>query len=88
MSKILTGAITGEEAMDPSDPPTSFIIKHEDEKEAEEPEENKQKSDKQVSKPMQQKRQGSEEDTSPPIKVNESQDLQSIRAKVRKLMNS
>lgn len=96
LSKILTGALDGEDAQDPSDPSTYFnITKRDADEEVPGSEKNViQKGGKEVeaqkkdpdAKPQQQ--QSDEEDTSPPIKVNESQDIRWIRQKVRQLMRS
>lgn len=89
LSKILTGAIDGDEAQDPSDPKHYFDISKRNE---EEPESAPKSAEGEVSaEPEVVKAMSTgdeEEDTSPPIKVNESQDLQSLREKVRKLMMS
>ena len=83
LSKILTGAVEGEEAQDPSDPKTYFNITKRDKNE-EEPgsEKNIIKKDGEEReaqlKDPEQTQQG-EEDTSPPIKVNESQDFSRLR---------
>ena len=93
LSKILTGALDGEDAQDPSDPSTYFNITKRD------PDEEKPGSEKnvirkggeereaQVKDPASKQTTGPE-DTSPPIKVNEAQDIQKLRAKVRQLMRS
>jgi len=89
LSKILTGAIDGDEAQDPSDPKHYFDISRRNEKEPDAaPESGKGES---ASEPEAVKSMSSgdeEEDTSPPIKVNESQDLRALREKVRMLMRS
>jgi len=86
ISKILTGAVEGEDAQDPSDPKAYFNITKratgdESAPKAEEPATPK------VQKPVKRQQTG-EEDTTPPIKVNESQDVSVIREKVRMLMRS
>ena len=85
LSKILTGAIDGDEAQDPSDPKHYFKISKRNE---EEPEAASQSgevtADPEAVKAM--STGDEEEDTSPPIKVNESQDLSALREKVRRLM--
>tara|TARA_B100000674_G_scaffold454616_1_gene427707 strand:- start:10918 stop:11658 length:741 start_codon:yes stop_codon:yes gene_type:complete len=96
LAKIMTGAIEGEEAHDPSDPTTYFDImvkkdgipkKAADEDESEEQESEDPQSEKPTGvSPI--KKQGDAEDTSPPIKVNESQDKSFLLRKVRKLMKS
>lgn len=88
LSKILTGAIEAEEAQDPSDPKHFFdIIKREEDEES-----SKTSSDVEKKPETQQQAQTAipvsdeEEDTTPPIKVNESQDVRALREKVRRLM--
>jgi hypothetical protein len=88
LSKILTGAIEAEEAQDPSDPKHFFdIIKREEGEEA-----SKTSNDVEKKPETQQQAQAAipvsdeEEDTTPPIKVNESQDVRALREKVRRLM--
>jgi len=86
LSKILTGAIDGDEAQDPSDPKHYFDISKRNEEEPEaspESDEGEVSAEPEAVKAMST---GDEEDTSPPIKVNESQDLTALRAKVRRLM--
>ena len=92
LSKILTGALDGDEAQDPSDPSTYFNITKRN-KSAEIPGDEKNKIDNQQGESEVQQAPSvssgsSEEDTSPPIKVNESQDLTLLRKKVRLLMRS
>jgi hypothetical protein len=86
LAKIMTGAIDGEEAQDPSDPTTYFdIIVKKDEM----PDSEEQESEEQV-KAVKVPKQAtsSEEDTSPPIRVNESQDKAYLYRKVKNLMRS
>lgn len=90
LSSILSGALSGDEAQDPSDEPFNANIELGKEKEAE-PEEKSEKPEeekeqipkKQIAKS---KPKAGEEDTSPPIKVNEQQDLNEIRERVKLLM--
>lgn len=87
LSKILTGAIDGDEAQDPSDPKHYFDISKRSEEEPEaspESDEGEVAAEPEAVKAM--STGDEEEDTSPPIKVNESQDLSSLREKVRRLM--
>ena len=82
ISKILQGAIEAAEAVDPSDPPYNAEITFGDEaaeESSEEPQDNQTSST-----PTPSKKRG--EDTSPPIRVNERQDLQEIRKRVKRLM--
>ena len=85
LSEIITGQISGKDAQDPGDPPVSIDVTASDSEEEEsqqapppEPEED--------SEPAADEPESEEEDTSPPIKVNESQDYQALRKKVRRLM--
>ena len=85
LSKILTGAIEAEEAQDPSDPKHYFnITKREEGEEASSEVEKKPEAQQQVQTAI--KVSDEEEDTTPPIKVNESQDVIALREKVRRLM--
>jgi hypothetical protein len=80
LSKILQGAIGGEEAIDPSDPPLyAKIILNKEEPEQDVPDEDEE-NEEDVKKVT------GKEDTSPPIKVGGQQNLQEIRKKVRRLM--
>ncbi len=79
LSKILQGALDADDAQDPSEPPFNAEITFGgDEGEA--------KPSQSQEKPAQQVKSGEGEDTAPPIKVNEIQDLNEIRIKVRRLM--
>jgi len=84
-ARILTGAVTGAEAQDPSEPPYNFSIHpasdHDKDNSQSAPGKTNTSIDKrQASLPDE------EEDTSAPIKVNESQNLTNIRVKLRNLM--
>ena len=76
LSRILQGALTGDAAIEPSDAPYNFDI------ERASSDDNKVK----VSNETERGGAASEEDSSPPIKVNESQDLHEIRNKIKNLM--
>lgn len=79
ISKILQGAIAASDAQDPSEPPFNAEITFGEEGEetgAEAPEETAEEETAEEG----------DEDTSPPIKVNEQQDLYEIRKRVRRLM--
>ena len=88
LSDIIAGQVTGEEAKDPSDPPTSLNISSDkEEPPAEEPAESEE------APPAEEPASGTEtppeeegEDTTPPIKDNETQDLALLRKKVRRMM--
>jgi len=86
LSDIIAGQVTGKEAQDPSDPPSSIKIsssKKEPEEESEEPpEEESEEPPAESEAPPEDEA----EDTAPPIKVNESQDLALLRKKVRRMM--
>ena len=80
ISKILQGAIEAADAVDPSDPPYNAEITFGDDTSEESGEESQDTE----ARSAQAKKSG--EDTSPPIRVNESQDLQEIRKRVKRLM--
>lgn len=83
LSSILQGA-SGDDVQDPSEPPFSFdVVSSSSGNEAENPDNlsNKPKSQEKPSTSG-----SSQEDTTPPIKVNERQDLNEIRRKVKNLM--
>ena len=84
LSKILQGAINAADAVDPSDPPFNLdVVGSGEEKSAEDtpsqPRQQATTSDTSASRER-------GEDTSPPIKVNERQELNEIRKKVKRLM--
>ena len=78
LSKILQGILDGDDAIDPSEPPYNFNIDTSDE------EDTGTAQDANVIKPAQDST--DQEDTAPPIKVNEAQNLNEIRTKFRRLM--
>lgn len=78
LSKILQGALEAENAQDPSDPPFNAEITFGSEEDEEAPA--------QVPKATDASKAGDSEDRSPPIKVNEKQDLNEIRRKIKNLM--
>ena len=83
LSKILQGALDGEDAIDPSDAPLyADIIMQGDNEEAEETPTRKKQTKRTSTGPISQE----VEDSSPPIKVNEQQDLNEIRRRVKNLM--
>lgn len=91
LTKILTGAIEGDEAQDPSDPKSYFDITKREKESPESGNDLAKPSQKVTQKPRGQQAQTSvkgEEDTSPPIKVNESQDYSILLKKVKNLMKS
>ena len=79
LSKILQGVLDGDDAIDPSEPPYNFNIDAGDEEA-----ESDTAQSANVTEPAQDT--ASQEDTAPPIKVNESQNLNEIRTKFRRLM--
>ena len=79
LSDIITGQISGSEAADPSDPP-SLIKIFSGEEEDQEPQQ------KQDTRDEEEEPEEELEDTSPPIRVNESQDFHHIRRKIKRLM--
>jgi hypothetical protein len=83
LSKILQGALDGEDAIDPSDAPLyADIIMQGDNEEAGEAPARKKQTKRTSTGPISQE----VEDSSPPIKVNEQQDLNEIRRRVKNLM--
>lgn len=84
LSSILQGALEGEDALDPSDAPlyADIIMKGNEAEDVEEPEADAEE----IPRPKKSISKGSTEDSSPPIKVNEQQNLQEIRRKVQRLM--
>jgi hypothetical protein len=84
LASILQGAIDGEDAIDPSDPPLNAKIQfgNNEKKRASGEETAKSSTPRSVSKTPR----GGGEDNSPPIKVGESQDLNEIRKRVKNLM--
>ena len=87
LSKILTGAVAGDEAQDPSDPKYYFdIVKRNEDDSGSAPEESGEEQAAAEEEDQAPVADTEGEDTSPPIKVNESQDLRAIRRKVQQLM--
>ena len=84
LSKILTGAVDGDEAQDPSNAKTYFKIEKIIGKEGEDAKDSNQSNKKELASDVKEpKRVAREpvnaEDTTPPIRVNESQDFSSIK---------
>ena len=75
LSRILQGALDGADAIDPSDSPYNFDIERSGGDESADAESEKEPAASDTG-----------EDSSPPIKVNERQDLHEIRNKVKNLM--
>ena len=89
LSDIIAGQVDGKDAQDPSDPPSSINISSEKESSSEEPPAEEPVSNDVPSEETSDEElpeEGEEEDTTPPIKVNESQDLTAIRRKIRRMM--
>jgi len=87
LSDIIAGQVAGQDAKEPSDPPTSLNISSDKEEDLpEEPEESKETPTKEPAANSETPPEEDEEDTTPPIKVNESQDLALLRKKVRRMM--
>ena len=74
LSKVITGATSGADAQDPSDPSTYFNITRNKSQSRASSDDREEQQDQAQQVPVNQQKQG-EEDTTPPIKVNESQDL-------------
>ena len=86
LSRILSGAVSGDDAVDPSDPPPGLnvdIISKDKQKPEQAPAQNQAPQQ----QPAPQKRvvTGDKEDTTPPIRVNESQDVAALRKKLKLL---
>ena len=95
LAKILSGAVDGTSAADPSDPPpkgldVDIVVKGEEEPEAPEPdpEQSAQSEVPPESEGETPEDPADEEDTSPPIRVNESQDYEYLRKKINKIFLS
>jgi len=101
LSEILSGALEGSAATDPSD--VGFHVTDSSAEESEESADDEEESeeeedavitdededeadDEEESEEEEEDPEAAEEDTSPPIKVNESQDLAALRKRVRRLM--
>ena len=92
LSKVLTGAVEGEDAQDPSEPSTYFNIRKRDEDEPDPDTVQDAGGKKAIDKPKVSpepsavpNQQKGIEDTTPPIKVNESQDIRQIYKKFKKI---
>ncbi len=84
LSNIIAGQVDGKDAQDPSDPPSSIKITSGEESEevtqvADTPNEDTPEEDTPEEDTP-------EEDNTPPIKVNESQDISNLRKRVRRIM--
>lgn len=93
LAKILSGAVGGIDAADPSDPPPQGLnvdIVTKGDEEDTEPEESEETPAAGAEQEEQEAEEEEEEaapgeDTTPPIRVNEVQDLKEVRKKIRKL---
>ena len=85
LSSILQGALTAADAQDPSDSPFNAEITFPEEDETT-PEAEVEPEGGDAPEEGEESASGEGEDTSPPIKVNERQDLQEIRKRVKRLM--
>lgn len=85
LSKILQGALEGEDAIDPSDAPlyADIIMQNQADKEASK---QQRKSAKRNQEKPARNRSSDVEDSAPPIKVNEQQNLSEIRKRIKNLM--
>jgi hypothetical protein len=93
LSRVMTGKASGQDARDPSDPPLNIDFVHKDEKPSPESEETSAPPKLPSTKATSPEEESNnvdfdqeEEDTTPPIKVNESQDHSLLRAKIKKLL--
>lgn len=89
LSRVMTGKASGEEARDPSDPPLNieFIAGEKTQEKQQDlaPEPEEPESVEAEETPESTQDPEGEEDTSPPIRVNENQDHDKLRKKIRKL---
>ena len=85
LSKILNMTISGEEAQDIDKPPVSITMQSDDEAADQEAAADVEGSDTAESDEL--PGEGDEEDTAPPIAVNESQDKEQLRRRIRYLMS-
>ena len=95
LAKILSGAVDGTSAADPSDPPpqgldVDIVAKGEEAQAPEAPEPEPEQAAQPEEAPAAEEEQdpADEEDTSPPIRVNESQDYEYLRKKINKIFLS
>jgi len=91
LSKILSGEVTGDAAVDPNQEPYNLDVVQADEEEEPDPEPSSQvaaTSDVEPDVDEEEEDDEDDEDTSPPIKVGEPQNLAEIRKKIKKLMRS
>lgn len=90
LSEIISGQTQGKDAQDPSDPPVSISFSPQEEEEGSEGSTQAPASDpseEPSEEPSDEAGEDEEaEDTSPPIRVNEAQDLSQLRKKVRRMM--
>ena len=85
LSKILSGTVDGSEAKDPSDSPLNITIG--DTEEAEEDIETAgEEEDVAGEEELADEGEEGEEDTTPPIRVDEAQDTAALRRKIRRMM--
>ena len=86
LSRIISGSVSGDDAVDPSDPPPGLnvdIISKDKPKPEQEP--TQKQSTPQQTAPQKRVVTGDREDTTPPIRVNESQDVTALRKKLKLL---
>jgi len=90
MANILTGDLEGADAQEPDADPLNITIDQEEGSADVEVEEKpeKEKSSEEPQPAAEETEVADQEDDSPPIKVNESQDIRKLREKVRNLMRS
>ena len=100
LSKILSGEVTGDDAIDPNQEPYNLDVTQSDEEPEEvEPEQvsrdykssvadSEEEEEEEAEEAEEEEEEEEEEDTTPPIKVGDSQNLAEIRKKIKKLMRS
>ena len=83
IAKILNQKIKGQDATDPSEDPLNISMTRQSSEKSTDGQQQQQRVKEKIPAPKQKE----EEDTSPPIKVNESQNKEDIRRKIRILMS-
>ena len=90
LSKILSGKVTGDNAVDPNQEPYNLDVIQSNDEEPE-PEINQEEpaaEPEETSIPEEEEEEEEGEDSSPPIQVGKNQNLAEIRRKIKKLMRS
>ena len=89
LSKILSGKVTGDDAVDPNQEPYNLDVIQGNEDEAQpEAAAEEEPAEEAPEEPPAEEEEEEEEDNSPPIQVGQEQNLSEIRKKIKKLMRS